>query len=424
MLILKEEDFLEVRLNSLVADYDRETLVNLYQPIIGFKSISLYFTLLTEANNQKINPITSHESIFLRMQINAGDFVDSRQLLEGVGLLKTYVTPLKGNKLYLYEVYAPKTPKLFFDNTLLYGMLMKALGEGEANRLKSLYLVNNNSEGEEITASFVEVFSPDFDDPVFRKALEKTNNITTRQSAKVNSGFSYELFFNSLSEISQIKSESISSQEMKEIERLALLYGVNEVNAANAVAVAYDPYGEKNNRIDFPLLKGRFEEETHYRFLTKGGRARVNGQVSGNNDLAHKINLMEKCSPKDYLMVLQNGSIPSPSDLKLINTLSVKYRLPNSVINAIIDYVLTKNDNVLSAPFAEKVAGSLAREGITTTLDAMNYLKKVSSKGRKGKKVVEEEPIIEQEAIKEENSESLDWDAMLKELEDDNNGEN
>ena len=94
MLIVKENDYLEVNLNSLIADYDRLILTNLYQPIIGYKAVSLYFTLLTEAENQKINPIINHKTLFDRMQMTASDFVDSRKLLEAVGLLKTFVSDL------------------------------------------------------------------------------------------------------------------------------------------------------------------------------------------------------------------------------------------------------------------------------------------------------------------------------------------
>ena len=215
MLVVKENDFLEVNVNSLIADYDRLTLTNLYQPIIGYKAVSLYFTLLTEFDNQKINPIINHKTLFVRMQMTASEFVDSRKLLEAVGLLKTFVSDLKENKLYQYELYAPKTPKLFFDNTLLYGMLIKTIGENDANKLRTIYLINREPEGTEITASFTEVFSPDLDDPAFRKAMEGAGSVISRQTAKLNSGFSYELFFQSLSEVSQIKAEAFSKNDMK-----------------------------------------------------------------------------------------------------------------------------------------------------------------------------------------------------------------
>ena len=424
MLILKEKDYLEVSVNSLIADYDRLTLTNLYQPIVGYKAVSLYFTLLSEFDNQKINPLISHEVIFARTQMNAGEFVDARRALEAIGLLKTFVSDLKGAKLYQYELYAPKTPKLFFDNTLLYGMLIQSIGETEANKLKTLYVIKNRPEGKEITASFIEVFSPDFDNPAFTKAMENGgSDIITRQSAKLNSGFSYELFFKTLSEISQIKAEAFSKKDMKEIERLATLYGVSAESAAQTVRNNYNPLAEKNHRLDFTAITKVFAEEINYRSLTNHSKAKLNGEIIGNTDLARKINIMESVTPKQYLSFLQNGSQPSYSDLMVVNDISSKFRLPNSVINAIVDYVLTVNNNILSKPFAEKIAGSVAREGVSTAIDAMNYLKKVSSKRKKSTyDSVEEEKT---EPVKEEPKRILNKEELLRQLEeDDNNGEN
>ena len=427
MLVVKENDYLEVNLNSLVADYDRLILTNLYQPIIGYKAVSLYFTLLTEADNQKINPIINHKTLFDRMQMSASDFVDSRKLLEAVGLLKTFVSDMKENSFYQYELYAPKTPKLFFDNTLLYGMLIKCIGENDAAKLRNIYLINRKPEGTEITSSFIEVFAPDLDDPAFRKAMAGSGSVVGRQTAKLNSGFSYELFFKHLSEISQIKAEIFSKEDMKEIERLATLYAISEEAAAQAVSELYDPYGEKGNRIDFEELAKRFMDETNYRFISNRRFNKKPGGVSGETALANKINLMERVSPKEYLSALQNGTVPATSDLKIINDISKKFGLPSAVINALIDYVLTVNNNILSKAYAEKIAASLAREGVTTAIDAMNYLKKIRKRGKKkdtSGNTITEVTETTHETSEEEEEPTLSRSEILKQLEeDDDNGE-
>jgi replication initiation and membrane attachment protein DnaB len=70
------------------------------------------------------------------------------------------------------------------------------------------------------------------------------------------------------------------------------------------------------------------------------------------------------------------------------------------VCNALIFYVLTKNDNVLSARLAEKIAGSLVREGIVTAIDAMNYFTRTSKKS--SPKPVEKVIEAPKEVVKEE----------------------
>ena len=421
MKVLANQDFLEVRLASLIADFDRDTLSNLYQPMIGFEGLALYMTLWSEAHNERVSPLCTHEQLFLRMRIPAGAFVEARKYLEATGLLKTFVAQGEGYKIYHYELYAPKSPRGFFDDALLYGMLIKSIGESNANRLKNIYLIEPKQDyGEEITAQFTEVFHPEFSDEAFIEAANNDRKIKGRNAGKIKGQFSYEDFFKHLSEISQIKESAFSKTTMKEIERLATLYGVDEIDAAELVNQLYEPDKPKGQRIDLDKLAKLMQEKTDYKYHHSGPRPKQDPNLTrGETDLARKINLMETKSPKDYLSILQGGTKPAAADLKVINDLSKNYNLPNPVINAIVDYVLYKADNVLSRPYAEKVAVSLVRENIRTAVDAMNYLKKVDKKSRSRKvnktfiKVLETEHKDTSDSSKDWES---DWDKFLDEI--------
>ena len=421
MKVLANQDFLEVRLASLIADFDRDTLSNLYQPMIGFEGLSLYMTLWSEANNERVSPLCTHEQLFLRMRMPAGAFVEARKSLEATGLLRTFVSKGEGYKIYHYELYAPKSPRGFFDDALLYGMLIKSIGETNASRLKNIYLIEPKQDyGEEISAQFGEVFHPEFNDEAFIEAANNDNKVKGRNAGKIKGEFSYETFFKHLNEISQIKESAFNKGEMKEIERLATLYGVNEIDAAELVNQLYDSKAPKGQRIDFDKLAKLMQEKTDYKYRRPASsRKREPNLMSGETDLARKINLMETKSPKDYLSILQGGTKPAAADLKVINDLSKNYHLPNPVINAIVDYVLYKADNVLSRPYAEKVAVSLVRENILTAVDAMNYLRKVDKKSRSRKvnktfiKVLETEHKDTNDASKDWES---DWDRLLDEI--------
>ena len=426
MVILSENDYLDVKLNSLIADYDNETLSNLYQPIIGYAALAVYFTLVSESKNQKITSVISHNQLLNRLQMSPGDFVDSRKRLEAVGLLKTILENKNSIKIYHYQIFAPKTPAKFFDDTLLYGMLIKAVGDVDANRFKSIYQFNSEEEGKDISASFIEVFQPNFDDPAFMKALQGVNAIG-RRANKINSEFNYDLFFEQLSTISQIKQDAFTKKDMKEIERLSTLNGVSEEEAASAVASVYDPYASKGKHVDFEKLSAIFQERTEYSYLLSKKLNRKSNQNSGSSQLAGKINIMETRTPKQFLSLLQNGSQPALSDLKIVETLSKKFNLNNSVINAILDYVLATNNNILSRSFCEKIGASLAREGITTTIDAMNYLKKVSRGQRNsaGPAPIVQQVEHEQPKTKEKPSkETPNWDELLDDIEEDGGNDN
>lgn len=428
MVILSENDYLDVKLNSLIADYDNETLSNLYQPIIGYAALAVYFTLVSESKNQKITSVISHNQLLNRLQMSPGDFVDARKRLEAVGLLRTMLETNNSLKIYHYQIYAPKTPAKFFDDTLLYGMLIKAVGDVDANRFKSIYQFNGEEQGKDISASFVEVFQPNFDDPAFMKALQGVNAIGRRNS-KINSEFNYDLFFEQLTQISQIKQDAFTKKDMKEIERLSTLNGISEAEAASAVASVYDPYAPKGKHVDFEKLTSMFQERTEYSYLLSKKLNRSSNKVSGNSNLAGKINIMETRTPKQFLALLQNGTQPALSDLKIVEALSKKFNLNNSVINAIIDYVLATNNNILSRSFCEKIGASLAREGITTTIDAMNYLKKVSRGQQQRKDYSSAQPVqqveLEQRENKKDSSkEEVNWDELLDDIEEDGGEDN
>lgn len=427
MVILSENDYLDVKLNSLIADYDSETLSNLYQPIIGYAALAVYFTLIAEAKNQKVTSIATHNQLLNRLQMAPGDFIAARKKLEGVGLLRTFLDSGANMKVYHYQVYAPKTPSGFFDDTLLFGMLIKALGDTDANRFKTIYQFSSDNEsGKDISSSFIEAYQPNFDDPAFVKALQGSKAIG-RRNGKINSEFNYDNFFGSLSEISQITSEAFTKKEMKEIERLATLNGVSESEAASAVASIYDAYAGKGKHVDLNKLAKIFQEQTNYSYLLNKTLNRGRNKNSGSTELAGKINIMETRSPKEFLALLQNGSQPAISDLKIVNDLSKNFHLTNGVINAVVDFVLATNNNVLSRALCEKIGASLAREGVTTTIDAMNYLKRVSRGQRKETyKTVEssEKPAKVEQKEEKTSKKPLNWDELLDDIEDDDGGEN
>ena len=421
MVILSENDYLDVKLNSLIADYDTETLSNLYQPIIGYASLAIYFTLIAEAKNQKVTSLTSHNQLLNRLQMAPGTFIEARKRLEGVGLLRTFLEKQTNITIYHYQLYSPKTPYNFFEDTLLFGMLIKAVGDTDANRFKMIYHFSKDEEnGKDISSSFIEVYNPNFDDPAFVKAMNGSSAIG-RRSGKINSGFNYDLFFTNLSEISQITSTAFTKKDMKEIERLATLNGVSEQEAAYAVSSIYDQNAPKGKHVDFQQLTKIFQEQTNYSYLMSKKLERSANLNSGASELAGKINIMETRSPKEFLAILQNGSQPATSDLKIVDDLSKKFHLTNSVINVVIDYVLQTNNNILSRAFSEKIAASLAREGVTTTIDAMNFLKK-AKRGNKSNERVNEKPVETTSNEPKTEQKALNWDEMLDDLDDDNGG--
>ena len=207
---------------------------------------------------------------------------------------------------------------------------------------------------------------------------------------------SFESFFETLSQISQIKPDSFLKREMKEIERLATLFGLNEKQMANIVVKEYWVNGSLH--LEFDNIKNRAEDEIRVSVKVEQEKSKV----TGDSDLAAKIQMMDEVAPAKFLQYLQNGTKPARSDINIINSLSKDYGFGNGIINVIVDYVLNKNSNVLSKNYCEKIASSLAREGCKSTVDAMNYLKKITIKTTKQ---VSKKPVVN---IEEESDDADD----------------
>lgn len=391
MEFISGEDFFEVRLASILTDYDRQIMTALYQPIIGYGALSLFFTLWSNHEHQIVDILT-HDYLFNLTQMTPHQFNSAKKHLEAMGLMRTFFKKEANIRHFVYELYAPKMPNDFFDDTLFTGLLAKVIGEKNLRRLAQAFRNDPKVESyEEVTTSFIEVYHPDFNDAVFKNKM----NIDAkgRGSAAIRTEFDIKHFFATIEEKGYLKPNAFSKDEIKEVERLSALFGLNEETLAECVLETFDGQAKLGSRLDFYQLQERCRQEVKYIF-TGTVKQSKNKLLSSNAELAKMINYMEVEAPSQFLSRLQSGTPPAPADLKLINDLSANYHLTNGVINALIFMVLLKNDNTLSRAYTEKVASSLVRERIETALDATNYLKAIE-KGMKRKSKENKEKIIE-----------------------------
>ena len=410
---VSKNDFYEIRVASLITNLDRDSLLELYQPIIGARAASLYLTLSTQKKSPDGGSIFKTNQLLRNMQLTSAEFIEARHYLEAVGLIRTYEADQEDVRCYIYVIYSPKSPKAFFEDVLFSGLLIQSVGEKEAKKLANKWKVNLTipEEYREVSASFVDVYNLNYDDPSFRKDFG--SQILGRDHGRAQLTFSYDLFFSFIKENSSIDISSFKKKDMKEIARLATLFGLNEKSMAYIVIDEYIPEG--SNHFDFDKIRTKCEQEIRFSQIKNVSKS----DVSGDSELAKKVRMMEEVAPAKFLQYLQQGTKPARSDLTIVNALSKDYGFGNGIINVIVEYVLYKNNNILSKNYCEKIAASLAREGVTTTVDAMNYLKKLTVKAQPKKKVVAR-------AKKEESDDaeiSLDeMNNLLNELEVKKNG--
>ena len=181
-----------------------------------------------------------------------------------------------------------------------------------------------------------------------------------------------------------IKDSFVSDERFDEIARLSTLFGVDEVSSAEIIVNDIDL---DSGEVDL----AKFSKDLKWQVghipssVRKKNRTYIN--YFSNNPLGEKVKLMEETPPSQFLRILQNDRPPVQADLNLIDDLSKNLHLAPSVINVLIDYCLTKNNNVLSRSYVEKIAASLVRENIKNAVETMNYLYDYDKKSRKKKNV-------------------------------------
>ena len=396
MLFLSKDDFYEVYLKSIISDFDRDTLSMLYQPIIGGAAVALYLSL--QQDHKKLDHIFTHEELVNSIGFSIDVIQNARSKLEAIGLLSSYYKNENGIGYYKYVLYAPKTPKDFFDDILFKGLLIEKIGEKKVQSLVRKYKEKklDLSSYHEITASFKDVFNPQLDNDSFIEG-DKINGGYGRTIKNISEGFNSKEFLTILENQFHISNKFIGKRDIKKLSEISMLYGVEESVLAEFTAQCYD--GDAKEKINFELLKDLCIKDKTYQLL-RNGKKSDSIAFDTTSKLAKKIEIMSTYSALDYLKLKQNNGSPAPSDIKLITDLSEVYGLTPGVINCLVDYCLERNNNILSRSYVTKIASSIARENITNTIDAMNYLLKSINKKKttqKQAKVEVKEQISDQE---------------------------
>ena len=406
MIYLLKDDYFEVYLGYMINNNDKDIIYMLYQPIIGHDAAALYFSLYSEfkKNESLIDYKPNHESLANLMNLTLQRIQEARRTLEGIGLLQTYYRKNDNATEYKYVLFAPKSPSDFFNDVLLKGLLVRNIGAKEVNKLINIYKSKNLSTDGfvEISESFVNVFHPDLDSSSFSTEFSFDKSFT-HHTRDITKGFDKGLFLNSLENNYHIKAKAIKSHDLDELSKLALLYGIEEETLSEYVSQAVRPDG-----VDLDFVRKLCVQDQTYSPIKKS-IYKSKDLYGGKNESAKRIEIMSTMSAYDFLKMMQNNTMPSPSDLNIINELSTKYGLTSQVINPLIHYVLNNYDNMLPSQLVYKIASSLVRSDITTTIDAVNYLNKKRTAVKVNKVNRNSNPTVTEEDIA----------ALLNELGDD-----
>ena len=392
--VLLPADKFVVLNKSILTDYDKKLVYNLYQPIIGSIATSLYFSIWSFLDKSEICSLEwTHHDLMTNTKLNLDNILASREKLEGIGLLKTYCKQSSINH-YIYELYSPLNAYEFFNNPILSTTLLSNVGNVEFERLLNYYSFPkfNLSEYENITCSFSEVYdvveTPNLKNYTNIKGITK-NKLEIEEKLNIN-----EIFSLIPEDILDVK--KLNKEAKETILKLGYIYNFTNEQMQKIIINSTE-----SKKLDINNLKHNCE--VYYKFDNAGNLPSLiykkqpdylRKQATSVTKKSKLIYQFETISPYDFLLSKNGGVRPSQSDLSIVSNLLVDLKLMPGVVNVLIDYVLRINDNKLTKSFVETIASQWLRCNVKTVEEAMSLAEKEYKK-RKKEPVVKTKKVVE-----------------------------
>ena len=381
-ITLLPADSYKVVNKTILNEYDKKVIINLYQPIIGPISVSLYLTLISDLeNNKTISKTYSHHHLMISLKNGLDVIKQARNSLEAVGLIKTLVRTNNNQNEYIYEIYSPLTPNEFFNHPVLNIILYNNIGESEYKYLQELYKMNSIDTkdfidiSEKLNTTYRSTSSLSLNDKYVDKEVLGTN---------IDNIIDFDMLISSIP--NNILSNKAFNKKIRElINNLAFVYNIDNLRMVELIRLSLDDNGMINKEKLINNVRRYYDFNNNGSLPTLIYRTQPEYLKQNYTDTSNRgkmIYIFENTTPYDFLMGKYKGVKPTSRDLKLLEYLAVELKMKPAVINVLIDYVLRINDNKLNRNYVEAIAGQWIRSNIETATDAMDKAKKEYKKNK------------------------------------------
>ncbi len=365
---------------TLLSDTDRQTIISLYEPLLGSLAVSLYFTLWNDLGNLNIiSKDLIHHHLMVVLKSDISNIKIARESLESFGLLRSYVKCGSIND-YIYELYSPLTPGEFFNHPILNVVLYNNIGEKEYENLKNMYKIPklDLKEYTDVTKKLDDVY----DTSKFTLATDlrdkKSNNLMVE--GRIN-------FDEIMSSIPKgiINEKALTKKTKELINNLSFIYNIDTLKMIELIRSVLNEYGniDKNGLRILARKDYQYKTGTLPTLIYRTQPEYLKNPLGDNSKRGRIINVFENTSPYDFLRHKMGGVKPTPRDLRLLEKLILDLELPPAVTNVLIDYVLKKNNNKLTQGYVETIGSQWKRAGLKTASDAMEFAEKEHRKLQK-----------------------------------------
>lgn len=367
---------------TIISEYDKRVVVNLYQPIIGPMAVSLYLSFVSELNEYEFtSEIYTHHHLMIILKSGLDIIKQACRSLEAVGLIKTFVKVNENQNDYIYELYSPMTPNEFFNHPILNVVLYNNLGDKEYTFLTGYYKKKyfDMKDYKDISSVLSETY----------KSISNANiniDAVDKEILGVSVGNVIDFDMMSSSIPNNIISEKAFNKRTRElINNLAFVYDIDNLRMIDLIRMSIEDNGMINKEKLILNVRKYYDFNNNGNLPTLIFRTQPEYLKQKYNDTSNRgkmLYVFENTTPYDFLMGKNKGIKPTSRDLKLLEYLAVELKMKPAVINVLIDYVLRINDNKLNRSYVETIAGQWIRSNITTANEAMERAEKEHKKNK------------------------------------------
>ncbi len=360
----------------------------LYAPLLSPLAAELYLLLMsvmfttTKIRNHRFLCESLHCSL---MELNA-----ARMQLEQLLLVKTYEN--KEKNILLMELENPKCGNDFLSHEVLGRYYLKVMGSKmhQFVTVSFAHIHSDKSDFTEITAPFkAECLSS------WNESEERQYQKYIETQPKDAMTFDMDVFLKNCTEL-VFPNVARNKEACEMIAKLGTLYHISITDMIAFVGRSID------------LKTKKLKINTLRKII-----------LDAYQPLHHESNNRYAMRPYDFLYELQNHIKPSSADAKILEDLSTVYKLPFEVINVLIEYVLSVNNQKLDRSYIEKIAALWVRRNVDTyekALEQCQSPKEMKQKKTAGRKIPEWYNEKETEVQKASEKDIEELNALLEKM--------
>lgn len=350
--IIKKHDF----------SIDYKSLYDLYTPIIGSDATNLYINLSNEYDKllQIGIKFTDANSFLTSLNINDERFLEIRNMLEAIGLIKTYVDQNEPDNYY-FELISPLSFEKFIDNQKYRHLLLNKIDQAGYEKLE--YLYSNNVIPENlvnISASFEQVFN-------------------SQNQLKEIYQFNFERLYSAL--IADSHQTIILSTKVKQIiESFFSSYNLSTNDIQYCVHQSIVKNDNNEFTVDENLLQLNLKKFVNFsKNVNVFEQAKVNRNSQmfleqiKEEEIEDVFNSYRNFNSEQYYSIIKKTPLTS-EEIEIIQTLRTTYKIDDSLINLMIDYSLLKTRGILNKKYITKMAQTANNLNLLTLVNMYRYL--------------------------------------------------